>query len=137
MHPMRRVSTVAVIAGLAFAAGTLTPRLRSQQDPLQGPAHPSPLYVATFVDLMPPGTEAGTSVIKQYVTDTRREPGIVRCEAVAQIAGRANHLVVLEVWKDQAAFEKHETAAHTRDYRAKMLPLIGAPFDQREHFLVQ
>jgi len=57
--------------------------------------------------------------------------------AIAQIAGRANHLAVIGVWKDAAAFEKHETAAHTLDYRTKMEPLIGAPFDQREHFLVE
>jgi quinol monooxygenase YgiN len=66
-------------------------------------ADPSPLYVATFIDLIPPGTEAGTAAIKQYVLDTRKEPGIVRCEAIAQVAGRVNHLMVMEVWKEEAA----------------------------------
>jgi quinol monooxygenase YgiN len=140
MNPMRRVFTVAIVTGLAFAAGTVT-TLHSQQNPPPGPANPSPLYaplyVTTFIDLMPPGREAGTEAIKQYVLDTRREPGILRCEAIAQIAGRSNHLEVMEVWKDEAAFEKHETLAHTLDYRAKMAPLMGAPFDQREHFLVE
>jgi quinol monooxygenase YgiN len=134
---MRPVITAAIVAGVAFAAAMFTTtKVHSQQNPLQGPANPSPLYVATFVDLMPPGAEAGTAAIKQYVLDTRKEPGIVRCEAIAQV-GRANHIMVMEVWKDEAAFEKHEIAAHTLDYRAKLAPLIGAPFDQREHFLVQ
>ena len=137
MSPMRRVITAAIAAGLVFAAVVVTTELHSQQPPAQGPANLSPLYVVTFIDLMPPGRETGTAAIKQYVLDTRKEPGIVRCEAVAQIAGRANHLVVMEVWKDEAAFEKHETLAHTLDYRAKMAPLLGAPFDEREHFLVE
>jgi quinol monooxygenase YgiN len=137
MNRTRRIVTSAIAAGLTLAATTFATKLYSQQNPPQGAANPSPLYVVTFIDLMPPGTEAGTAAIKQYVVDTRKEPGIERCEAIAQIAGRANHLAVIEVWKDATAFEKHETAAHTLDYRTKMGPLIGAPFDQREHFLVE
>lgn len=137
MRATRRVIVAAILMGVTFALGMFTSQLRSQQDPMQGPANPSPLYVATFIDLMPVNIVAGTAAIKQYVTDTRKEPGIKRCEAIAQIAGRANHLIIVEVWQDSAAYEKHEAAAHTRDYRAKMQPLIGAPFDEREHFLVQ
>jgi len=137
MKPTRRLITLAAAFYLAVAVATFATKLNSQQNPLQGPVNPSPLYVVTFIDLMPPGTEAGTAAIKQYVLDTRKDAGIERCEAIAQIAGRANHLAVIEVWKDAEAFEKHETATHTLDYRAKLGPLIGAPFDQREHFLVE
>lgn len=137
MKPTRRLITLAAAFCFAFAVATFATKLNSQQNLPQGPVNPSPLYVVTFIDLMPPGTEAGTAAIKQYVLDTRKDAGVQRCEAIAQIAGRANHLAVIEVWKDSAAFEKHETAAHTLDYRAKMGPLIGAPFDQREHFLVE
>jgi len=137
MNPKRWLRTAAIVATMTLAAGMLATLDSQQTNSLQGPANPSPLYVATFIDLMPPGAAAGTAAIKQYVLDTRKDPGIVRCEAVAQIAGRANHLLVLEVWQDEAAFERHETAPHTLDFRAKMAPLIGAPFDQREHFLVE
>jgi quinol monooxygenase YgiN len=137
MKTTRRLIISAGASCLAFALAVFATKLHSQQNPLQGPVNPSPLYVVTFIDLMPPGTEAGTAAIKQYVLDTRKDAGIERCEAIAQIAGRANHLAVIEVWKDAGAFEKHETAVHTLDYRAKMAPLIGAPFDQREHFLVE
>jgi quinol monooxygenase YgiN len=137
MKPTRRLVTTAAAFCLAFAVATFATKLYSPQNPLQGPVNPSPLYVVTFIDLMPPGTGTGTAAIKQYVLDTRKDAGIERCEAIAQIAGRANHLAVIEVWKDSQSFEKHETAAHTLDFRAKMGPLIGAPFDQREHFLVE
>jgi quinol monooxygenase YgiN len=98
---------------------------------------PAPLYVATFVDLMPQNTKPGTEAIKDYVTGTRKEPGIVRIEAIAQVGGRENHLVIFEVWKDQEAFDQHEASQNTRDYRTKLVRLMGAPFDQRLHFLVQ
>ena len=139
MPNVRRMTAVMILASAVFAAGLLTGNLRSQQqpDPLQGPANPSPLYVATFIDLMPTNLAAGTTAIKQYVIDTRKDAGNKSCQAIAQIAGRANHLVIMEVWQNEAAYHKHEETAHTKDYRAKMQPLIGAPFDEREHFLVE
>ena len=141
----RLALTVGLIAVLVALAGA--PRLRSQQQqqaqaqqqaqPLPAPTNPSPLYVDTFIDLLPQNFPAGEAAIKQYVLDTRKDPGNRSCIAVAQVAGRANHLIVMEEWQDEAAFHRHEAAQHTIDYRAKMLPLIGAPFDEREHFLVQ
>jgi len=93
------------------------------------------VYVATFIDLTPQNTAAGTVAIQQYVANTRKAPGIVRTEAVAQ-TGRENHLVIFEVWQNQQRVDAHEAAAPTKDFRTKLLPLIGAPFDQRLHHLV-
>jgi quinol monooxygenase YgiN len=137
MRITRRTLSAAIVTAILLLAGASTNGLRAQQDPLQGPANPSPLYVATFIDLIPTNLGAGTAAIKQYVQGTRKDPGIRRCEAIAQIAGRANHLIIIEVWQDEATFHKHEAARHTRDFRTTMQPLIGAPFDQREHFLLE
>jgi quinol monooxygenase YgiN len=126
-----------VLVFFALVAGPLGSGARAQQTALDAPPNPSPLYVATFIDLMPLNTVPGTVAIKQYVLDTRKDPGMVRCEAIAQIAGRANHVVVLEVWRNEQAFENHEAAPHTRDYRAALQPLLGAPFDQRVHFVIE
>lgn len=114
-----------VFVGLQSASGAIQPAERA------GGA----LYVATFIDLMPQNTAAGTAAIAQYVSDSRKEQGVVRVEAIAQEA-RENHLVIFEVWQNQQRFNAHESTAHTRDFRAKLLPLIGAPFDQRLHHLV-
>jgi quinol monooxygenase YgiN len=133
---LRLALSLGFLAAFA-AAGPLDSGAQAQQTALDAPANPSPLYVETFIDLMPQNTAPGTVAIKQYVRDTRKDAGIVRCEAIAQIAGRANHLIVLEVWRDEGAYEAHESAQHTRDYRALLQPLLGAPFDQRVHFVVE
>ena len=109
------------------------PLIRAQTAMTTGSAT---LYVATFVDLMPQHTAAGTKAIQQYVADSRKDPGSVRMEAIAQVGGRENHLVIYEVWRDQQAFDAHEATANTKDFRTRLLPLIGAPFDQRLHHLV-
>jgi quinol monooxygenase YgiN len=128
MNSKLRVWIALFVACLVWAA-----RINAQQPP----TNPSPLYVLTFIDLLPPGLDPGTVAIKQYVDASRKEPGIVRAQAVAQIAGRTNHLMIVEVWKDQAAFEKHEGTAATLDFRKKLAPLLGAPFDQRVSFVVE
>ena len=39
---------------------------------------------------------------------------------VAQEIGRANRFVVLEIWKDQAAFDAHGKSAATTAFRDKL-----------------
>ena len=42
-----------------------------------------------------------------------------------------NHFFLYEVWQNEDAFNKHEAA--TREFRTKIQPDLGAPFDQRAH----
>ena len=44
-----------------------------------------------------------------------------------------NHFFLYEVWKNEDAFNKHEANATTREFRTKIQPDLGAPFDQRAH----
>ena len=134
MGSRRQAVVQAAFAILVLMAVAATGAARPQGSASKSPA---PLYVATFVDLMPQNKEPGTAAIRDYVTATRREPGIIRVEAIAQVGGRDNHLVIFEVWKDQKTFDRHEASASTRDFRSRLQPLIGAPFDQRLHFLVE
>ncbi len=53
-------------------------------------------------------------------------------EALTQIS-RPNHFFLYEVWQNEDAFNKHEGNAATREFRTKMQPMLGAPFDQRPH----
>jgi len=52
---------------------------------------------------------------------------------VAREIGRPNRFVVLEVWKDQAAFEAHGKSAGTSAFRDKLKTIRGAPHDERVH----
>lgn len=134
MQTVRRTGFVGVLAVCILAAAAMISEARPQGSKTKSPA---PLYVTTFVDLMPQNKQPGTAAIRDYVNATRREPGIVRVEAIAQVGGRDNHLMIFEIWKDQKLFDEHEASANTREFRSKLLPLLGAPFDQRLYFLVE
>lgn len=90
------------------------------------------VYVVTHVDIIPPQAAAGTKLVQQYVTETRKDPGIVRIEAAAEIA-RTNHISLLEVWQDKKAFDEHIANAHTRQFRQQLDPILGSPYDERLH----
>jgi quinol monooxygenase YgiN len=88
--------------------------------------------VITFVDLIPPTKDQGVALLKQYVDTTRKEPGNQSALALTQI-NRPNHLFLYEIWQNEDAFNKHESDAATREFRTKIQPMLGAPFDQRAH----
>jgi quinol monooxygenase YgiN len=49
---------------------------------------------------------------------------------------RANHFTVIEVWRDQKAFDAHVAAAHTKKYRDDLQPMTGSPLDERAYQVV-
>ena len=128
MRSIRPAAILLICAAMIFAGALLTGRLRAQQSA----ASVSPYYVITFVDLIPPNKDAGTALLKQYVDATRKESGNQTALALTQIS-RPNHFMLYEVWQNEDAFNKHESNAATREFRTRIQPDLGAPFDQRAH----
>jgi quinol monooxygenase YgiN len=91
---------------------------------------PGSLYVITHVDVGPPNREKIIVAFNALVGPSRKDAGNLRFDVVQQKA-RTNHFKMIEVWKDQAADDAHENADHTKAFRAKLLPLTGALYDQR------
>jgi quinol monooxygenase YgiN len=96
----------------------------------------SAVYVVTHIDLMPTGTENGVAALKVFAAETLKEPGCTRFEILQQ-AGRPNHLTLVGIWKDQKAFDTHDSSSYTKTFREKMQPLIGSPWDERLHQLIK
>ena len=107
------------------------------QAPAAAPAPPpGPVHVITFVDITPNNREAGTDLCKQYIVDTRKDAGVTRAELLVQ-SNRNNHMVLDVVFQNQAAYDRHVQAQHTKDFHAKLIPIIGSPFDERAHYVLQ
>ena len=94
------------------------------------------IYVVTHVDIVPPNADAGTKLVQQYVADSRKDKGFVRIEAGAQIS-RVNHISIVEVWQNQKAFDEHVAAAHTKEFRRQIDPMLGSPYDERLHLSLE
>ena len=97
------------------------------------------VYVVTHIDTIPSPPATGPTaeqMLRQWAAATSKEPGCLRFEVLQQ-SGHANHFAVVGVWKDQAAFDEHEAAAHTRKFRELLQPLLGSPFDECFHHLLE
>ena len=95
-----------------------------------------PVYVVTHIDLMPNGTPSGVALLKQLATDTLKEKSCVRFEILQQ-DGRPNHLTLVAVWKDKKGFDEHDAKPYVKEFREKIQPLIGSPWDERLHALIK
>jgi quinol monooxygenase YgiN len=92
------------------------------------------IYVVTIIDVIPSPSGLGPAdaLLRQFVSDSRKDQGCTRIEVVRQ-QGHPNHYMILSVWKSQADFDAHSAAAHTRAFREKIQPSLGSPFDERIH----
>jgi len=92
----------------------------------------APVHVATYIEVVAASAKDGIALLTQYRDASRKENGNMRAEVAREI-GRPNRFVVLEVWKDQAAFEAHGKSAGTTAFRDRLKALHGAPYDERVH----
>jgi quinol monooxygenase YgiN len=88
------------------------------------------LYVVTHVDVIPAGKDDCMAALKAMSVDTAADTGNISYEVLQQ-ANRGNHFEVLEVWANRQALDGHAIAAHTRAFRAKLVPIAGALYDER------
>jgi quinol monooxygenase YgiN len=124
--PLLRVWALLILASCALAGHALA----------QDQAAHDRIYVVTHVDIIPPQKDAGTKLVQQYVTDSRKDQGLVRVEAGAEIS-RGNHISIVEVWQNKKAFDEHVAAVHTRQFRQQIDPMLGSPYDERLHQSVE
>jgi quinol monooxygenase YgiN len=101
-----------------------------------GAAQDTKLYVVTHVDLTPNYIVDGTPLLSKFASDSRKEKGVVRFELL-QEPGRKNHFTIVSVWENQAAFDAHLEADHTKQFREKLQPMLGGPLDERLHSNLQ
>jgi quinol monooxygenase YgiN len=88
------------------------------------------IYVLTHIDVLPAGKDDCMAMLKAMSADTAKDPGNISYEALQQV-NRANHFTVVEEWTNMKALDAHAEAEHTRAFRAKLLPMAGALYDER------
>ncbi len=90
------------------------------------------VYSVIYVEVMPTSSAEGGALLRRYRAATRTEDGNQRCEVVQRI-GQPNQFAILEVWRDQQAFDAHGRGASSTDMRDKIAAIRNAPTDERVH----
>src|SRR5262249_51617522 len=104
----------------------------------QATATPEPqgnIYSVIYVEAMPTSRADAVAILDRYREATRKEDGNLRCETASRI-GQPHQFVILEVWKDQKAFEVHGTSTAAREFRERIQAIRNAPIDERVHVAI-
>ena len=67
-----------------------------------------------------------TKLLQQYAAESHKDKGVVRFEMLVDVS-RKNHFTIVSVWENQAAFDAHLEAAHTKANASKTTADVGKP----------
>jgi quinol monooxygenase YgiN len=88
------------------------------------------MYVLTHVDVFPAGKDDAAAMIKTLSETSQDDKGELRFDALVW-PEHPNHFELIEAWTDHQMREAHAAAGHTKMFRAKLVPLEGAPYNER------
>jgi quinol monooxygenase YgiN len=120
---MRRATATGFVIAAAIAAlATLD---------AQAPADPA-VYAVAYVDVIASGQSAAVAALKAYQQAISREAGHVRSDVLDQV-GRPGHFVLVETWRDQAAFDTHTGGAAWKQLQQALDSVRVSGYDQRPY----
>ena len=95
------------------------------------------LYMVEHIDFLPMFNNLAQPVVRGLAEASVKEEGVLRYDIYEEPAPHANHYSVVAVWASAKAFDAHEQAAHTREFRAATaMPARGNLYDQRLYKVV-
>jgi quinol monooxygenase YgiN len=116
---IRRCATAAALAiGIAGAIGSSAPSQTGQ-----------PVYAVTYLDVSTDWILQGSGLLKQFRDLSRKQDGNLEF-SVMQETDRPNRFVIVEGWKDQAAFAAHGKSADTSLFNFTLEAIRNSPPDQ-------
>jgi len=118
---MRRASVVVVALA---AIGSSTNAFAQTADTAR--------YAVAYVDVTPAGVAQATKAFQTYRQAAAGESGFVAFDLFEQL-GRAGHFVLVETWRDQAAFDAHQTAVSGSALKDALQPIRVSGYDQRPY----
>ncbi len=84
------------------------------------------LVVQVDVRLLPEQVEAFHAATDLNAAASRREPGVVRFDVLSDRSD-PTHVVLVEVYRDEAAARAHKDTAHYATWREAVAPMMAVP----------
>jgi quinol monooxygenase YgiN len=118
--PLARISRLLPAAAFAIAALTASAPAQINADAV---------YAVTYLDVSTDWIQQGSGLIKQLRDASRRQSGNLEF-TVLQESERPNRFVIVEGWKDQAAFDAHAKSADTSHFDFILEAIRNSPPNQ-------
>src|SRR6266566_931952 len=104
--------------------------------PEMGAPTANSVVILSHLDVTPPAIPKLLEIMKPLSEGTVKDPGMTKYQILRQAPGTGNHFRLYEVWASERAWDAHNLAAHTQEFRNELAPLLGTPYDQRKYTLV-
>ena len=88
------------------------------------------VYAVTYLDVGTTSVAQGLDLIRKLRDASRREAANLEF-TILQETGRPNRFVIMEGWKDQAAFEAHDKGTAKAEFEAALKPIRNSPLDRK------
>src|ERR1700730_128342 len=119
-----------VVFGRCAAAAFLTIAAAIAVAPAaQAQSGPDAVYAVTYLDVGTNAVPQGVKLSKKYRERSRREATNSEF-TVLQETSRPNRFVIMEGWKDQAAFEAHDKGTAKVEFEGALKPIRNSPPDR-------
>ena len=89
-------------------------------------------YAVAYVEINAASLPQATKSFHAYRMAAASETGFVAFDLFEQL-GRAGHFVLVETWRDQAAFDAHQIAASLAALKDALQPIRVSGYDQRPY----
>jgi quinol monooxygenase YgiN len=89
------------------------------------------VFVMTHLDVPPPFFADLQEPLRSYVEAETKAPGVNSVEILQHVAPRQNHLTMLEAWGSRADLDTQRSGSASIEFRNKIVPLLGALYDER------
>jgi quinol monooxygenase YgiN len=99
--------------------------------PARASAGANPIYMMLHLDVFPNQLQTGFEIAKQVAEAARKGEGNLRYDVVSEISTPLNYITVFAAWQNRRAFDNYEMSSYARQFRNKVGPLLGSPFDDR------
>jgi quinol monooxygenase YgiN len=87
------------------------------------------VYAVTYLEVGTDAVPQGIELIRKFRDATRRDAANLEL-TILQETSRPNRFVIMEGWKDKAAFDAHDKGVATSEFQAALKPIRNSPPDR-------
>jgi quinol monooxygenase YgiN len=128
MRLIRKSRPARPLVAAAFSASVVTAAALAVMPAAQAQTNDA-VYAVTYLDVGANAVAQGVDLLKRYRDTSRGETANLEF-TVLQETSRPNRFVIVEAWKDQAAFDAHTKAAAAAQFLDALKPIRNSPPDR-------
>jgi quinol monooxygenase YgiN len=88
------------------------------------------VFAVTYLDVGVDAVPQGVALLKKYRDQSRNDDANVEF-TILQEASRPNRFVIMEGWRDRAAFDAHDKGAAKAEFESALEPIRNSPPDRK------